>query len=172
MLERTPLSVTADPDQARVFVRPSPLGTTLTSDIVRLLDEHGTTVDLVARLGPRAEESRIGYTIPRRDLDLIRAALNELVGKSGETLEIDETVGKVTVHGIGMLNRPQYTARLLEALRKSGTETSWLSMSQQRTSAIIPREKFTEAVAEVCREFGLEPVPGAGENLQVSADPA
>jgi aspartate kinase len=158
VLERTPLFVSHESDLARVLVRPAPDDSELTSEVVRLLDDHGATVELVARIGSRDEETRIGYTIPLENLTLFRTALNELVTGSGRTLEIDDRVGRVSVHGIGMLNRPQHTARLLDALRKSGIETRWLSMSQQRTSAVISREKMTEAVSAVLREFEPEPV--------------
>ena len=117
---------------------------------------HGTVVDLVARSGPYENEFRMGFTIRRSQADSVRAALHELTATFGGGVHFDENVGKVSVVGMGLLSRPEYTARLMAALATAGIPTSWISTSQMRLSVIVPRERTVDAVETLHREFHLD----------------
>jgi aspartate kinase len=74
----------------------------------------------------------------------------------GATIHVDENVGKLSLIGMGFLNRPEYTARMLSTLSEAGIRTSWLSTSQIRTSVVIPRDRVVGAVRLLHDEFGLD----------------
>ena len=121
-----------------------------------VLAAQGTVVDLVARSGPYEIEFRMGFTIRRSQAGPVRSALHELMAALGGGVHFDENVGKVSVAGMGLLSRPEYTARLMSALAGAGIPTSWISTSQMRLSVVVPRERVVDAVETLHREFHLD----------------
>jgi aspartate kinase len=148
-------AITHDMDVARVLVR-SNGGTDVAEGVLRLLASQAVPVDLVARSGPYEAEFRMGFTVRRSDLIDVRAPLEHYVGSVSGVIRIDENVGKLSLIGMGLLNRPAYTARMLSTLAAAGIPTSWISTSQLRTSAVIPLDRLAEAVLLLHHEFGLE----------------
>jgi aspartate kinase len=153
---RAVVAVAHDTDVARVLVHCKDARRDLAPEVFGALAAHGTVVDLVARSGPYETEFRMGFTIGRSQADSVRAALHELTAKFGGGVHFDENVGKVSVVGMGLLSRPEYTARLMAALAAAGIPTSWISTSQLRLSVIVPRERTVEAVETLHREFHLD----------------
>jgi aspartate kinase len=153
---RAVVAVTHDTDVARVLVHCRDSRRDLAPDVFEVLAAHGTLVDLVARSGPYENEFRMGFTIRRSQADAVRRALHELTAAFGGGVHFDENVGKVSVVGMGLLSRPEYTARLMAALAAAAIPTSWISTSQMRLSVIVPRERTVEAVETLHREFHLD----------------
>ncbi|RKS73112.1 aspartate kinase [Actinomadura pelletieri DSM 43383] len=153
---RAVTAVTHDTDVARVLVHCRDGRRDLAPDVFEALAAHGTVVDLVARSGPHEHEFRMGFTIRRTEADTVRAALHEVAVAFGGGVHVDENVGKVSVVGMGLLSRPEYTATLMSALAAAGIPTSWISTSQLRLSVIVPRERTVEAVETLHREFRLD----------------
>ncbi|RFS84437.1 aspartate kinase [Actinomadura spongiicola] len=153
---RAVTAVTHDTDVARVLVHCRDGRRDLAPEVFEALAAHGTVVDLVARSGPYEHEFRMGFTIRRGEADTVRAALHEVATAFGGGVHVDEDVGKVSVVGMGLLSRPEYTATLMSALAAAGIPTSWISTSQLRLSVIVPRERTVDAVATLHREFRLD----------------
>jgi aspartate kinase len=153
---RAVVAVTHDTDVARVLVHCRDSRRDLAPDVFEVLAATGTLVDLVARSGPYENEFRMGFTIRRSQADAVRRALHELTAGFGGGVHFDENVGKVSVVGMGLLSRPEYTARLMAALAVAGIPTSWISTSQMRLSVIVPRERVVDAVETLHREFHLD----------------
>lgn len=153
---RAVVAVTHDTDVARVLVHCRDSRSDLAPEVFGVLAAHGTVVDLVARSGPYESEFRMGFTIRRSQADAVRAPLHALTAALGGGVHFDENVGKVSVVGMGLLSRPEYTARLMAALATAGIPTSWISTSQMRLSVIVPRERTADAVETLHREFRLE----------------
>lgn len=153
---RAVVAVTHDTDVARVLVHCRDIHRDLAPDVFEVLAAQGTVVDLVARSGPHENEFRMGFTIRRSQADAVRGALHELTATFGGGVHFDENVGKVSVVGMGLLSRPEYTARLMAALAAAAIPTSWISTSQMRLSVIVPRERTVDAVETLHREFHLD----------------
>jgi aspartate kinase len=149
-------AVTHDTDVARVLVHCRDSHRDLAPDVFEVLAATGTVVDLVARSGPYENEFRMGFTIRRSQADSVRAALHEVTAAFGGGVHFDENVGKVSVVGMGLLSRPEYTARLMATLAAAGIPTSWISTSQMRLSVIVPRERTVDAVESLHRAFQLD----------------
>ncbi|GAA1881079.1 aspartate kinase [Asanoa iriomotensis] len=153
---RAVVAVTHDTDVARVLVHCREIRRDLAPDVFAVLAASGTVVDLVARSGQYESEFRMGFTVKRSQADAVRTALHELTAGFGGGVHFDENVGKVSVVGMGLLSRPEYTARLMAALATAGIPTSWISTSQMRISVIVPRERTADAVETLHREFHLD----------------
>lgn len=150
------VAIAHDLDVARVLVHCGSRRADVAADILAMLSEHAVPVDLVARSGPHEDEFRMGFTMRRADVDKTLPAVHEAMQELGGTIHVDENVGKLSLIGMGLLNRPEYTARMLSALSAAGIATSWLSTSQIRTSVVIPRDRVVPAVRLLHEEFGLD----------------
>lgn len=153
---RAVVAVTHDTDVTRVLVHCRDSRKDLAPDVFAVLAASGTVADLVARSGPYENEFRMGFTIRRSQTDAVRAALHELTASFDGGVHFDENVGKVSVVGMGLLSRPEYTARLMAGLAAAAIPTSWISTSQTRLSVIVPRERTVDAVVALHREFDLD----------------
>ncbi|MFD9945349.1 aspartate kinase [Nonomuraea sp. NPDC059023] len=153
---RAVVAVAHDTDVVRVLVHCRSGDHDLAPKVFEALAAHGTVVDLVARSGPYENEFRMGFTIRRSQADRVRAALHEVAVGFGGGVRFDESVGKVSVVGMGLLSRPEYTAKLMAALASAEIPTSWISTSQSRLSVIVPQDRTAEAVDVLHREFGLD----------------
>jgi aspartate kinase len=98
----------------------------------------------------------MGFTIPRARLGAVLPALRWAVERSGGWVEAVNDVGKVSLVGTGLLNRPQLVARMYAVLDSAGIATSWLSATQMRTSVTVPRAQVSEAVRRLHDEFALD----------------
>lgn len=158
MLETHGVIVAAahDLDVARVLFHSRGARRDLAVDVLALLASNSVPVDLVARSGPQEDEFRMGFTIRRSDVAGIHESLLDLARRLGGGVHIDEDVGKVSLVGMGLLNRPAYTARMLSALSAAGIVTSWISTSQLRTSVTVPLEHVIHATNVLHREFELD----------------
>jgi aspartate kinase len=153
---RAVVAVAHDTDVTRVLVHCKSGHRDLAPDVFEALAAKGNVVDLVARSGPYENEFRMGFTIRRSETERIRSALHEVAASFGGGVRFDENVGKVSVVGMGLLSRPEYTARLMASLAAAGIPTSWISTSQSRLSVIVPQDRTVDAVDVLHREFGLD----------------
>lgn len=153
------VAIAHDLDVARVLVQCGARRSDLAAEILALLSDHAVPVDLVARSGPHEDEFRMGFTMRRADVDKTLSAVREAMHGLGATIHVDENVGKLSLIGMGLLNRPEYTARMLSALNSAGIPTSWLSTSQIRTSVVIPVDHVLTAVRLLHDEFALDQEP-------------
>jgi aspartate kinase len=108
----------------------------------------------------------MGFTIRRSEVDRVRAALHDLATAFGGGAHFDENVGKVSVVGMGLLSRPEYTARVMAALAGAEIPTSWISTSQSRMSVIVPRDRTVAAVDALHRAFGLDRADGQPDGFE------
>jgi aspartate kinase len=150
------VAIAHDLDVARVLVQCGPRRSDLAAEILGMLSVRAVPVDLVARSGPHEDEFRMGFTMRRKDVGETLSTIREKMVDVGATIHVDENVGKLSLIGMGFLNRPEYTARMLSTLSEAGIRTSWLSTSQIRTSVVIPRDRVVGAVRLLHDEFGLD----------------
>jgi len=149
------MAIAHDFDVARILIRCKPCSTDLTVDILGILSAHAFSVDLMARSDLHDDELTIGFTVPRKDGEEVSSVIREALADLGATIHVYKNVGKLSLIGMGLLNHPEYTVRMLSALARAGIPVSWLSTSQIRTSVVIPLDRVASAVQLLHNEFEL-----------------
>jgi aspartate kinase len=71
-------------------------------------------------------------------------------------VEGEEELGKVSVVGTGMLNRPGYAARMFATLGEAGIPIRLVSTSEIQVTCVLPAHRVEEAVRVLHRDFELE----------------
>ena len=72
------------------------------------------------------------------------------------TVEGEEDLGKISVVGTGMLNRPGYAARMFATLGEAGIPIRMVSTSEIQVTCVVPAERVEEAVRALHKGFELE----------------
>jgi len=120
------------------------------------LAEAGISVDVIVESAPKEGASDVAFTVRRGDF---RDALR-LVGEVADSLdgqvEGEEELGKVSVVGTGMLNRPGYAARMFATLGEVGIPIRLVSTSEIQVTCVLPAGRVEEAVRVLHRDFELE----------------
>ena len=78
------------------------------------------------------------------------------IGSLGGEVEGERDLGKVSVVGTGMLNRPGYAARMFASLGEAGIPIRMVSTSEIQVTCVLPAERVEEAVSVLHRDFELE----------------
>jgi aspartate kinase len=138
------VGVAHDLDVAQVSLRGQRAGAP-TLAVLAALANHAVPADLVGHDG-----TRIGFTVRRADLPRVQRDLRRL-GR----ITVDQNVGKVSLVGTGLLDRPEYPARMAAALARAGIATPWLAASQLRISVTTRLDRAVDAVRVLHDEFEL-----------------
>lgn len=132
------VGVAHDPDQALVA-----LGNGAdASAVAAALEAARVAVDTVG-IGPAGA----GAAVPRDQAAAAVAALAALAATEGSgTVILDEEVGKVSVVGAALRDRPERAAEVTAALERGGIEVLLASSSALRASCVVPAARLDEAV--------------------------
>ena len=120
------------------------------------LAERGISVDVIVESGTREGAADVAFTVRRSDFAEARRLAGEVAYSLGGVVEGEEDLGKVSVVGTGMLNRPGYAARMFYSLGEAGIPIRMVSTSEIQVTCVVPAERVEEAVRQLHRDFELE----------------
>ena len=69
---------------------------------------------------------------------------------------VDDTAAKVSLIGAGMKSHPGVAAKMFQTLAEHDINVRMIATSPIKVSCVIPRDKVTEAVAELHSAFAAE----------------
>lgn len=99
----------------------------------------------------------ISFTLPAADGQRAIAALKAAQEAIGfESLQYDDTIGKLSLIGAGMKSHPGVSAKLFGALRDAGINIEMISTSEIRVSVITRADQLDDAVRAVHTAFDLD----------------
>jgi aspartate kinase len=103
----------------------------------------------------------ISFTLPAVDGATATAVLKEAQERIGfQSLQYDDTIGKLSLIGAGMKSHPGVSAKLFAALRDAGINIEMISTSEIRVSVITRSDQLDDAVRAVHTAFGLDSTEG------------
>jgi aspartate kinase len=126
------------------------------SRIFTPLAEADISVDVIVESAPKEGASDVAFTVSRSDFERARRLAGEAAKALSGQVEGEENLGKVSVVGTGMLNRPGYAARMFDALGGVGIPIRMVSTSEIQVTCVIPAERVEEAVRRLHEDFELE----------------
>ncbi len=145
-----------DLDISRVALTGIRTGPGTMSRIFTPLAEAGVSVDVIVESAPNEGFSDVAFTVGRADFAEARRLAGEVAESLGGRVEGEEDLGKVSVVGTGMLNRPGYAARMFASLGRAGIPIRMVSTSEIQVTCVIPAGQVEEAVRLLHEDFELE----------------
>src|SRR5918998_1005835 len=152
----TVAGIVHDLDVSRVTLTGIRTGPGTMSRIFAPLAEAGVSVDVIVESAPKEGASDVAFTVSRAGFAEAYRLAGEIAESLGGRVEGEENLGKVSVVGTGMLNRPGYAAKMFDALGGAGIPIRMVSTSEIQVTCVIPAERVEEAVRRLHEDFELE----------------
>jgi aspartate kinase len=152
----TVAGIVHDLDVSRVALTGIRTGPGTMSRIFAPLAEAGVSVDVIVESAPKEGASDVAFTVSRAGFTKAYRLAGEIAEPLGGWVEGEENLGKVSVVGTGMLNRPGYAAKMFDALGRVDIPIRMVSTSEIQVTCVIPAAQVEEAVRRLHEEFELE----------------
>ncbi|HEX5913742.1 MAG TPA: aspartate kinase [Rubrobacter sp.] len=152
----TVAGIVHDLDVSRITLTGIKTGPGTMSRVFSPLAEAGISVDVIVESAPKRGASDVAFTVRRGDFSEALRLAGAVAESLGGHIEGEEELGKVSVVGTGMLNRPGYAARMFATLGEAGIPIRLVSTSEIQVTCVLPAGRVEEAVRVLHRDFELE----------------
>ncbi|TIC89176.1 aspartate kinase [Nocardioides sp. GY 10113] len=150
--------VAHDRSQAKITVVGVPDKPGEAAALFRAVADAQINIDMIVQNVSAAATSLtdISFTLPRGEGQTAMAALAAVQETIGfESLQYDDSVGKVSIVGAGMSSAPGISARFFEALSDAGVNIEMISTSEIRVSVVVSETQVQDAVNAAHAAFDL-----------------
>ncbi len=154
--------VATDKSQAQITVIGIPDVPGKAAEIFTAVAKAGANIDMIVQNTPTGSDvtdrvSDISFTLPKADLQRVANALEAAKESLGyRELELDDSIGKLSVVGAGMRTHSGVSATLFGALAKAGINIEMISTSEIRISVVTSLAQLDEAARAVHTAFELD----------------
>ena len=149
--------VAHDRTEALVTVRGVANEPGMAAKVFSELATAGINVDMIVQAGASTGTADISFTVP----ETACKKTEEVLQKSHDDLDyrefdVDKTVGKVAVVGVGMKTHSGLAAKFFNALSDKGINVLMISTSEIRIAALVPLNQLNDAVKALHTAYGLD----------------
>ena len=124
------------------------------------LAESKIATDMIVQNIGTDGKTDISFTVPGSDLRTTKIVLQKAVTEIGaDGFEVDENVAKISVVGLGMIDRPGVAQKMFRAIAEKGINIQMISTSEVKISVLVPHESGIEALRAVHETFHLHTLP-------------
>ena len=119
-----------------------------------LLSKHNINVDVILQSIGREDTKDITFTVHKKDLEESQQILEEhKEALKFDHIETDESIGKVSIVGAGLMSNCGVAARMFEALYEAGINIQMINTSEIRVSVLLDEEDVNRAVRAIHDKF-------------------
>ncbi len=146
--------IASDENQARVAITGVPDQPGVAAKIFGSLASRNISVDMIIQSLNKQEINDIAFTVSLNDLQDALETLEKVKTEvNAESVVYDTDVAKVSIVGIGMIDRPGIAADMFEALSKAKINIKMIATSEIKISCLIQKEQAKQAVQEIHKVF-------------------
>ena len=158
MMEKAVITgIAHDTSEVKVTIRGVPDATGIAAKLFSALAGNSVNTDMIIQNISENGETDISFTCPAADLARARQTLDRIVPEiNGREVNIDESIGKVSLVGTGMKSTPGVAARAFTALGEIGVNILAISTSPIRLSVVVDGAQVADAVRALHTAFGLD----------------
>jgi aspartate kinase len=158
-MERNEIAgIAADRNEARITLTGIADKPGTVAAVLNPLAAAGISFDMVfhaATSGPQASD--LTFTVPRASLSQAQSTIESHKGGIGYgELITDDSVGKVSIVGVGIRSNPQLAAKMFDVLAERGINLLAISTSEIKVSALVAESDVELAVRVLHTAFGLD----------------
>jgi len=134
--------IALDRNQARVTVREVSDKPGIAAEIFTKLAEEQINVDMIIQNASSDGKTNLGFTVPASELAQAKSVIEAFDHDIGE-MDLDDSICKVSVVGVGMKSHSGVAASAFTALAKENINIEMISTSEIKVSMVIA-EKYAE----------------------------
>ncbi|MDX5363229.1 MAG: ACT domain-containing protein, partial [Pseudazoarcus pumilus] len=114
-------------------------------------------VDMIVQNVGHSGATDFSFTVARGDLAKARKTLDANMSQfNAKEIEVDDTMAKISVVGVGMRSHPGVASKVFETLANERINIQMISTSEIKIAVVI-EEKYLELAARVLHKaFGLD----------------
>ncbi len=122
--------------------------------VFKILAENNVNVDMIAQAAGEDIIKSISFSIKKKDLKIALDVLE----KDREELEIETikhytNLSKISIVGLGMMNKPGVAAKMFEILHNENIEIKMISTSEIKVSVLVEEDEAQRALQAIHSEF-------------------
>ncbi len=146
-----------DLDVAKITVIGVPDKPGISASIFTALSDAGVSVDTIVQNMSIAGITDLTFTVSIGDMNKALDVIKP-VGKTIGAKDCvgDDKVGKISIVGTGMQNKPGYATTMFRALADAGINIELITTSEIRITCIIRKDRMKDAVRILHRAFELD----------------
>jgi aspartate kinase len=155
---RAVAGVACDKNQARVAVTGLPDKPGIAAQLFKTLAEKGISVDMIIQsIGQDGVTNDIAFTVNTWDLQNADAVLKPILKDLGaQDVLLDDQVAKVSIVGVGMIDRPGVAAAMFQALAEAEINIGMIATSEIKISVLVSSAQSEQAVQAIHHAFFSE----------------
>ena len=146
--------IALDKNQARVTLRGVTDKPGIAAEIFKKLADSNVNVDMIIQNVGHDGTTNLGFTVPQNELELTKAAMNEL--KASSVMEYDSEFVKVSVVGVGMKSHSGVACKAFDTMAKEGINIEMISTSEIKISMVIQAKYGELAVRALHSAYQLD----------------
>lgn len=148
--------VSHDKNEVKLTLRRVPDRPGVAAEIFSALSNAGINVDVIVQNISEAGTTDLSFTVTRAD----RVAAEDIVGATAKSVgaqgvEVDDSIGKVSIVGVGMRSHPGVAATMFEALREADVNIQIITTSEIKVTCVVDRDAVDRAVQSLHQIFAL-----------------
>ncbi len=152
--QRPVSGIASDENQARVAITGVPDQPGIAAKIFGSLASRNISVDMIIQSLDKENRNDIAFTVSANDLPDALETLEQVKGTiEAESVVHDTAVAKVSIVGIGMIDRPGIAADMFDALSQAGINIKMIATSEIKISCLIEKDQAKDAVRAIHRVF-------------------
>jgi aspartate kinase len=141
-------------DETRVNIAGIPDRPGVAALIFKKLAEKNINVNMIVQSVGKDSKSQISFTVMTNDLNDTKAVMEEVKEElNAESISYDSDIAIVSVVGIGMKVHAGVASRVFDILAKANINIEMISTSEIKISVVIRKERASEAVKLLHKEF-------------------
>ncbi len=148
--------VSHNTNEAKLTLRQVPDQPGIAAQIFSRLAKASINVDVIVQNTSEAGTTDLSFTVGRADLDeakdLIAIVAEEVKATS---FEVDDSISKISIVGVGMRAHAGVAAAMFEALRDSSVNIQMITTSEIKVTCVIDRDDTERAVQALHAAFKL-----------------
>jgi aspartate kinase len=155
--------VAHDRSEAKITVVGVPDTPGKAAEIFEAVATAGINIDMIVQNVSTAASglTDVSFTLPKTEGAQGMAALQAVSASVGyDSLQYDDTIGKLSLVGAGMRSHPGVSAKFFKALAEAGINIEMISTSEIRISVVTRADHLDDAVRAVHTAFGLDSAEG------------
>lgn len=148
--------VSHNKDEAKITLRHLPDQPGVASKIFSRLASSQINVDVIVQNASLKGFTDLSFTVGLTDFSQAREIVEGVASEiDASGLEVDESIAKVSIVGVGMRAHPGVAAKMFEILHQSGVNIQMITTSEIKVTCVIARDATEIAVRALHDAFQL-----------------
>ena len=149
--------VAHDRNVSKITLRDVPDRPGVAASLFEPLSDVGISVDTIVQNTGVDKATDLSFTVARGDLQDALERVQSVVDEIGAAeILSDDSLSKVSIVGVGMLDAPGYASRMFRALAEAGINIEMITTSEIRITCIIAEAQVEKAVLALHTAFHLD----------------